>query len=104
MLSACDVWMQNGSAQELAALAGAHPSKTRPAPPSKADLAEMGEDGSGLSLQEMLHNIARPRPGPATHPLGNGKPWGTEAGATHRLEAPRALHGTRIGPAARILA
>ena len=95
--------LQNGGVQELAALGGAFPSKTRPAPPSEEDLAEMGEDGSGLSMEDMLHNISRPRPSPSTDPLGNGKPWGSEARGTPRLKDPRALHGTRMAPAPRII-
>ena len=96
--------LQFGGAEEYAALAGLFPSKTSAAPPSKADLAAMGEDFEGLSREEMLDRIEHPRPSPASEPLCNGKAWNTEAAGNPRLRAPRALHGPPIAPAPRVLA
>lgn len=96
--------LQFGGAEEYAALVGLFPSKTRPAPPSKEALAAMGEDGQGLSREEMLRKIDPPRPNPNAEPVTNGKAWGIEAGGTNpRLKSPRALHGPPIAPAPRIL-
>ena len=88
----------------MAALDSAFPSKTRPAPPSKEALAAMGEDGSGLSVEEMLRSISRPRSNPGADPLGNGELWGTEAKAAHRPRGARALHSAHMAPAPRVLA
>ena len=96
--------LQFGGAEEYAALAGLFPSKTSAAPPSKADLAAMGEDFEGLSREEMLRRIEHPRPSPASEPLCNGKAWNTEAAGNPRLRAPRVLHGPSIAPTPRILA
>ncbi len=96
--------LQFGGAEEYAALAGLFPSKTSAAPPSKADLAAMGEDFEGLSREEMLRRIDHPRPSPASEPLCNGKAWNTEAAGNPRVRAPRALHGPPIAPAPRVLA
>ena len=97
------VVLQYGGAEEIAALAGLFPSKTCAAPPSKADLAAMGEDFEGLSREAMLRRIKPPSPGPPGQPLNNGKARGIEAGEIPRLRGPRGLHGPPIAPAPRIL-
>lgn len=85
--------LQFGGAEEYAALAGLFPSKTCAAPPSKADLAAMGEDFEGLSREEMLRRIEHPRRSPTRKPRDDGKVRGIEPGGTPRLRSPRALHG-----------
>ena len=87
----------------MAALDSAFPSKTRAAPPSREALAAMGEDGSGLSVEEMLYNLSRPRANPRADPLGSGELWGTEAKAVPQLKGRRALHSAHTAPAPRVL-
>lgn len=95
--------LQNGGAKEVDALDSAFPSKTRPAPPSKEALAAMGEDGSGLSVEDMLHSLSRPRTNPSADPLGNGKSCGAKTEGLPQLKGPRALRGAHMAPAPRIL-
>lgn len=96
LLSMKSTSLQNGGAQELA-LRSSFVSKTAAAPPSKEDLAAMGEDGSGLSLKEMMKRFSGPSNSDTSSP-SNGKPWETEPG-------PHGLKGSpaRVAPASRIM-
>jgi len=88
--------LQNGGAQELA-LRSSFVSKTAAAPPSEEDLAAMGEDGSGLSLSEMMKRFSGPSNSDMSSPR-KGKPWESEPG-------PHGLKGSsaRVAPASRIM-
>ena len=97
--------MMKGGSEELEALDAATSSKFAAAPPSREALAAMGEDGSGLSIEELTQRLSNPRnmSGGAENGVarGDGERWeGTAAGGAGMK--PSALHGSRVPAALRI--
>ncbi len=97
--------MLKGGSSEREALDTATSSKLAPAPPSREALTAMGEDGSGLTFEELMRRMrdATPAAGRAEAVVarGDGEHWeGTTAGGAGRK--PSALHGGCLPFALRI--